>query len=165
MDLKSPRRSSPLSDAHHGSAASAPRPPLPPGVPAGTALIALSAAIPVTLAVLCTSRDGHHDTHLVEQVYVRAAHNRVIELDVSPQSKVWWATQRALIALGDSRDIAECRLLLNGQPLHPERTLVKSGVHNGDTLDLVNAATIERPRRIRRLSARALSRLGIRKRR
>ena len=89
-----------------------------------------------------TAREGDDRLHLVGKLYVRGPHNRLLDLDFTPQSTVWWATQRALIALNDPRDPSECRLVLDGQALRPRRSLAKSGVHNGDTLDLVAAKTV-----------------------
>ena len=129
-------------------------------------MIALPGSLLRVIALLCTSRNGHEWVYLVEKVYIRGTHNRVVELDVAPQSTAWWATQRALIALDDPRDAARCRLLLHREPLHPRRSLARSGVRHGDTLDLVAADAIpRRPRRLLRvLNSGTLARLGVRRR-
>jgi hypothetical protein len=118
-----------------------------------------------TKAHLLTTHHGDHDRlHLVGKVYVRGPHNRLLELDFTPQSTVWWATQRALIALDDLRDPSECRLVLHSEPLRPRRSLARSGVRNGDTLDLVAANTVSRHSRLATRLDQVIARLGIRPR-
>ena len=118
-----------------------------------------------TKALLLTTHHGDHDRlHLVGKVYVRGPHNRLLELDFTPQSTVWWATQRALIALNDPRDPSECRLVLHGKALGPRRSLAGSGVRNRDTLDLVAAKTVPRRSRLATRLDQAIARLGIRAR-
>jgi hypothetical protein len=105
------------------------------------------------------SRRREEIVHVSMPLYVRDDRRRVVMLDVAPQSPAQWATTRALIALNDQRDAAECRLVLHGEPLHPRRSLTASGVNHGDTLDLIAADAIpRRPRRFPRLSS--LRRLG-----
>ena len=75
-----------------------------------------------------------HDTHtvrLVMCVYVRESHGRTVTLDLAPDSSTWWATERALISLGDERDAADWRLVFRGKPLRPWRSLAANGVHHG----------------------------------
>jgi hypothetical protein len=129
-------------------------------------MIAAVASILRVLAAPWASRDHDKWVQVVTKVYVRGTHNRVVELELAPHNTAWWATQCALIALEDQRDTTRCRLLLRGRPLHPRRSLVKSGVRNGDTLDLVNAETIPRRRNplTRLLTSDAVGRLGIHRR-
>jgi hypothetical protein len=90
--------------------------------------------------------------HVSINVYIRDTHNRVVELELTHGSTVWWATVRALIALDDPGDAAEYALALHGKPLPPYRSLAASNVRNGDTLDLLPARAIgRRPSRISRL--------------
>jgi hypothetical protein len=145
------------------------RSPDPAPRPLAVALLDLAGvALLVTLhtkALLVTTYHGDHDRlHLVGKVYVRGPHNRLLELDFTPQSTVWWATQRALIALNDPRDPSECRLVLHGKALRPRCSLASSGVSNGDTLDLVAAKTVPRHSRLTVRLDRAIARLGIRTR-
>src|SRR5579859_8052919 len=86
--------------------------------------------------------------HASMPLYIRAETGRVVTIEVSPQSLAWWTTAHALLALDDSRDATECQLMLHGERLHPRRSLAASGVHHGDTLDLV-AAKANRGRRFR----------------
>ena len=117
---------------------------------------------PNTKARLLTTDHGDHDRlHLVGKVYVRGPRNRLLELDFTPESTVWWATQRALIALNDLRDPSECRLLLHGQVLRPRRSLARSGVCDGDTLDLVATETTPRHSRLATRLDQAIGRLGL----
>ena len=114
------------------------------------------------MALLRTARHGDDRRQLVGKVYVRGPHNRLLELDFTPQSTVWWATQRALIADNDPRDPSECRLVLRGKALRPRRSLASSGVCNGDTLELVAAKTVPRRSRLATRLHDAIARLGIR---
>ena len=125
--------------------------------------IASSLVILRTVVLLWTARHGD-DSHLVGKVYVRGPHNRLLELDFTPQSTVWWATQRALIALNDPRDPSECRLVLHGKALRPRRSLAKSGVCDGDTLELVAAKTVPRRSRLAARLDQVIARLGVRTR-
>ena len=87
-------------------------------------------------------------------LYVRDDRGRVATLEIAPQSSAWWVTAHALIALHDPREAAQCRLMLHGEPLPPRRSLATSGVHHGDTLDLIAADALpRRPRRFRRLTS------------
>jgi len=126
--------------------------------------IAISLVILRTVALLWTARHGDDRRHLVGKVYVRGPHNRLLELDFTPQSTVWWATQRALIALNDPRDPNQCRLVLHSNALRPRRSLAKSGVCDGDTLELVAAKTVPRRSRLPTRLHQAIARLGIRTR-
>ena len=125
--------------------------------------IASSLVILRTVVLLWTARHGD-DRHLVGKVYVRGPHNRLLELDFTPQSTVWWATQRALIALNDPRDPNQCRLVLHSNALRPRRSLAKSGVCDGDTLELVAAKTVPRRSRLPTRLHQAIARLGVRTR-
>ena len=101
-----------------------------------------------------------HDTHMVRLVmcvYVRESHGRTVTLDLAPDSSTWWATERALISLGDEGDAADWRLVFRGKPLRPWRSLAANGVHHGATLKLVPAHAIRRRRTLARpLNVRSL---------
>jgi hypothetical protein len=119
-------------------------------------------AAPHRKARLLTTHHGDHDRlHLVGKVYVLGPHNRLLELDFTPQSTVWWATQRALIALNDQRDPSNCRLVLHGKALRPRRSLAKCGVRNGDTLELVAAKTVPGHSRLATRLDQAIARLAV----
>jgi len=84
--------------------------------------------------------------HVSLPLYVRDEHGHAVAFEAAPQASVWWATVRALIALGDSREAEQCRLLHDGRLLHPRRSLQASGVGHGDTLELVTARVSPRRR-------------------
>jgi hypothetical protein len=75
-------------------------------------------------------------------------------VELAPGNSTWWATERALISLGDKRRADECRLVFRGQALRPRRSLAANGIQHGDTPELVPADSI--PRR-RHTLARTLS--------
>jgi hypothetical protein len=97
-----------------------------------------------------------HETprgRLVITLYVRDSHGRTATLELAPANTVWWATERALISLGDARRADECRLVFRAAPLRPSRSLAACDIDHGDTLELVPVNAIGR----RRTLAGALS--------
>jgi hypothetical protein len=76
--------------------------------------------------------------HASMPIYVRNEHGHLVTVEVAPQTTVRWATARALIALDDPRDAAQCALVFHGNPLTPDRSLDASGVRHGDSLNLVS---------------------------
>jgi hypothetical protein len=98
-------------------------------------------------------RHDEHTARRVITVYIRDRHGHTATLELAPNNTVWWATERALISLGDERRADECRLIFRGKPLRPRRSLTASGIDHGDTLKLVPANAIRR----RRTLARALA--------
>jgi len=101
------------------------------------------------LARRAARRPREQIIHASMPLYIRVETGRVVMIEVAPQSLAWWTTAHALLALDDPRDATECRLMLHGESLHPRRSLAASGVHHGDTLDLVAANAIPRRRRFR----------------
>ncbi|MGZ6563250.1 MAG: ubiquitin-like protein [Solirubrobacteraceae bacterium] len=87
-------------------------------------------------------RHDEHATRLVITVDVRDPRGRTVTIELAPNNTVWWATERALISLGDKRRAEECRLVFRGKPLRPRRSLAASGIDHGDTLELVPANAI-----------------------
>ena len=82
-------------------------------------------------------RRPHEDVvHANMPIYVRGDVDHLVTVDVAPRPAR--ARARALIALDDPRDPAQCALVFHGTPLHPDRSLVASGVRHGDTLSLVS---------------------------
>ena len=80
--------------------------------------------------------------HASLPIYVRGDHGHLVTVEVAPQTTARWATTRALIALDDPRDAAQCALVFHGNPLSPDRSLVASGVRHGDTLNLVSRGSL-----------------------
>jgi hypothetical protein len=104
-------------------------------------------------------RHDAQTTRLVMTVYVRNSHGRTVTIELAPANTVWWATERALISLGDQRQANDCRLVLRAKPLRPRRSLAASGIHHGDTLNLVPANAIRRRTLLpRTLNMRSLQR-------
>ena len=95
-------------------------------------------------------RHDEHTARLVITVHVRDSHGHTATIELAPNNTVWWATERALISLGDERRADECRLVFRGKPLRPRRSLTASGIDHGDTLKLVPANAIRRRRTLAR---------------
>ena len=98
-------------------------------------------------------RHDEHTARLVITVHVLDSHGHTATIELAPNNTVWWATERALITLGDERRANECRLIFRGNPLRPRRSLAASGIDHGDTLKLLSANAIRRRRTLARTLA------------